>query len=121
MHKPKNVSQADEFLSSEEIAAIVAVWSELPRIDPGAGEPDLFLSRLSLGTHCLKLATKLETPGNLANDTALRLKELREIVIIQVEALAVYDDPNAKALQAKLTDLLGWWSSQPGNVSFGCC
>jgi hypothetical protein len=121
MHKPKDVSQTDELLSPEEISAIRAVWSELPRIDPRAEEPELFLSRLLLGTHCLKLASKLETPCNGASDTALRLKELREIVILQVQALADYDDPNAKALQAKLIDLLEWWSSQPRHVSFGCC
>ena len=121
MGKPNNVSQADDLFSPEEIAAIIAVWSELPRIDPGAREPELFLSRLLLGTRCLKLASKLETPGNLASDTALRLKELREIVILQIEALAEYDDPNAKTLQAKLTDLVEWWSSQPGNFSVGCC
>jgi hypothetical protein len=121
VNNPKTESKADDSLSPEEIGAIIAVWSELSRIDPGTREPDLFLSRLLLGTQCLKLASKLETPSNLASDTALRLKELREIVILQIEALAKYKHPNAKALQVKLTDLLKRWPTQTGNVSFGCC
>jgi hypothetical protein len=62
-----------------------------------------------------------EGPGNLARDSSLQLKELREIVLLQMEALAEYDDPNAKALRAKLMDLVKWWSSRPGSASFGCC
>ena len=123
MDKPKTISQAaNDELSPEELAAIIAVWSELPGIDIRAKEPELLLSRLILAQRCLNLASKLEATGNGASDTAQRLAELREIVILQMEALADYDgNLHAKAMLDKLTNLMEWWSAQPHNVSVGCC
>jgi hypothetical protein len=112
----------DDELSTEELAAIIAVWAELPRIDVTAKEPDLLLSRLLLAERCLKLAFNLEAPRNWANDTPLRLKELREIVILQMEGLAEYDgNPHARAMLDRLASLMDWWSVQPHNGGVGYC
>ena len=116
MRKLKNESQdEDTILSPEAVSAIVTVWSELGiasgPIDPSDEKLKQLLSRLVQAERCLKLASKLETPGNFAVDTTPHREELRQIVILQLEALAEYDDPHAKAMADKLNNLIERWSA----------
>jgi hypothetical protein len=73
--------------------AVAAVWSELlqPPINTNAEGPELLQSQLLLGERCLKLGSRLETPGNFACDTAPYLEELREIVTRLLDPLMEYD------------------------------